>query len=137
MEANANAGLVSRTNRRDASRAQNDGIRRMASGTRRKAKARQKTQARIKAEALICKTKPVAGLRPNPIEVTFSIPVGEATSYRFFDCRAYDACLTIACIGKWRGFTCRACPVAKRFGENWSRIIRRVKLDHTSEKQRR
>lgn len=87
------------------------------------------TVARAKAFALIKKVRPVHGLRASPVEVDFAIPVEESTSYRFFDCQKYDVCLHIACIGKWRGFTCRACPVAEKFGERWSRILRRSESD--------
>lgn len=137
MEAKANARLVSWSGRRYTGGASDDRIGWMDNGTRRKTRHNRKTAARVKAEELVKKIKPVAGLRPNPIEVDFAIPAEDATSYRFFDCRSYEVCLGIACIGKWRGFTCRACPVAKRFGETWSRIIRRVRLIHDSERKRR
>ena len=111
----------------------------MAGSTRRrkqKSPRAKMTEARLRAKELIPALRPVAGLRANPVEVDFEIHITEATSYRFFDCRSYDVCLHIACIGKWRGFTCRACPVAKRFGEQWARFIRKTRLTHEGQRRR-
>lgn len=99
----------------------------MVKGNRQKGGPSKKDKARAKAERLREKLAHVFGLRPNPCELQGEILYDEDVStFRFLDCPRYDRCLDVACVANWKGMTCRACLILKRFSNGQIRIVRKV-----------
>lgn len=68
------------------------------------------------------------GFEPNPCELDINFYDPDvAVSYRCYDCPRYVDCLDMAATANWRNFTCRACPVFKRYFNVWTKRVRVVR----------